>query len=57
MSDNFPDGWISGAEKQASEKEYGMTNDHGILYLVGDVRDGEYLQTMEKLPPRLQNRR
>lgn len=52
------EGWLSGeALRSKQQKEYSMTNDHGILYLVGDVRDGEWMNTMERLPPKYQNRR
>ncbi len=53
----WPEGWVSGAEKIAEQKEYRMTNDHGILYLCGEVRDGEWLHTMDTLPPKYQNNR
>lgn len=53
----WPDGWVSGAEKIAEEQDARMTNDHGILYMVGDdPRDGEWLHTTEELPPHLENR-
>lgn len=51
----WPAGWISGKEKMRTEQDR-VTNDHGILYLVGDdPRDGEWLHTEEPLPPKYQN--
>jgi hypothetical protein len=38
------------------QREQRQTNDHGILYLCGDVRDGEWMHTEGELPPVLQNR-
>jgi hypothetical protein len=58
MSDGFPNGWITGRQKMnADEDKARMTNDHGYLYLVGEHAEGEWMNTMDKLPPRLQVRR
>lgn len=63
MSDEWPEGWVSGAEKMSSNARRGsdnkprMTNDHGILYLVGEHTEGEWLFTEDTLPPHLENHR
>lgn len=38
-----------------SEREPRMTNDHGILYLVGEHTEGEWMFTENVLPPKYQN--
>ena len=62
MSDEWPDEWVSGEEKMAEnlpavyeETEYRMTNDHGLLYLVGEHTEGEWMFTEDVLPPKYQN--
>lgn len=50
----WPGQWISGAEKMAEQQEFGFTNDDGILYLVGDPREGEWLH-MHDIPTNMEN--
>lgn len=47
----WPGDWHS---KETKPKEPGFTNDHGILYMIGDSAE-EYLQ-MEDRPEHLENK-
>lgn len=49
----WPGEWISGAQKAASSREVGLTNDNGILCLTGEGAE-EYL-FIEGVPSHMEN--
>lgn len=52
MQDEWPDPWVSGASKLAEQRDAGITNDYGTLYMV----DGESFMWMSDIPAHLENR-
>ena len=43
MNDGWPGKWQSGREKQLANDGTSFTNDHGTVYMVGNMDDDEWL--------------